>query len=288
MAKEHAASRSRVGSGALWGAAATVIMLGVVDVIVTFASKRPWTASAELFITALWCAAGLIAVYQTHVAHENELIAERLRARATSLEASVVHAKLDALRMQLNPHFLFNALNAVTGLVVRGRAADAQEMLGRLGGLLRKTLTGDQAPFLSVQEEVALLNDFLFIEKIRFGDRLTVAVTVDDAALDGEIPSMLLQPLVENAVRHGIEPTLAPGTVLVDVSRQNGHLLVRIEDSGRGFPLVGGRLSREGIGLTNTRTRLRELFGDRASLSLSNRVEGGARLEVCFPWRPSS
>jgi two-component system LytT family sensor kinase len=228
-------------------------------------------------------AAALVAATFARAYRDEELLAERLQARAASLEAKVAQGKLDALRMELNPHFLFNALNAVSGLIGSQRTDEAQEVLGRLGGLLRQTLRRERSHFTTVAREMERLQDFLFIEQIRFGDRLSVSINVQHAASECAIPTMLLQPLVENAVRHGIEPALQRGSISIGVRRHEDQLVVQIDDTGRGFPVVDGGPPREGIGLSNTRARLEQLFDGRARLTLVNRSVGGASLEVRMP-----
>jgi two-component system LytT family sensor kinase len=233
-------------------------------------------------------AAALVAATFARAYRDEELLAERLRARAAALEAKVAQARLDALRTELNPHFLFNALNAVSGLIGGQKTDEAQEVLGRLGGLLRQTLRRERSHFSSVTKEMELLQDFLFIEQIRFGDRLSVVIDVQRSASECAIPTMLLQPLVENAVRHGIEPALRRGGISIGVRRLDDDLVVRIDDTGRGFSLMNGAPPREGIGLSNTRARLDQLFGGRASLTLENRADGGASVEVRMPCASSA
>jgi two-component system LytT family sensor kinase len=227
--------------------------------------------------------AAMVAATFARAYRDEELLAERLQARAASLEARVAQATLDALRMELNPHFLFNALNAVSGLIGGQKTDEAQEVLGRLGGLLRQTLRRERSHFTSVAREVEFVRDLLFIEQIRFGDRLRVSIDVQRSASECAIPTMLLQPLVENAIRHGIEPALQRGGITIGVRRVEDQLVVRIDNTGRRFPLVDGQPPRQGIGLANTRERLAQLFGDRASLTLVNGADGGARLEVRMP-----
>jgi sensor histidine kinase YesM len=208
----------------------------------------------------------------------------RLEARTAALESSVAQARLDALSMQMNPHFLFNTLTAISGLVSQERKAEAREVIQRLGELLRQSLGNGSGPFTTVAKEAALLEDYLYIQRIRFSDRLGVHVDIDRDARDCLVPSMLLQPLVENAIRHGIEPREGKGDVQVSVRREADTLRINISDSGAGFALGrDGRPAREGIGIANTRERLDHIYGTNASLTLQNRTGGGAEAIVVLP-----
>jgi two-component system LytT family sensor kinase len=208
--------------------------------------------------------------------------AQAERLTAASLAAAVSEARLNALRMELHPHFLFNALNAVSGLVRKGEQDRAVLMLARVGDLLRRTLSRDSAPELPLARELELLQGYLEIERVRFGDRLTVDVEVDDEALGVTVPTLFLQPLVENAVRHGVSPHPGPGRVAIRAARENGTLLVRVENTGApaggpGAPVV------EGVGLSNTRARLEQRYGSRASLSAGRTADGGFAVAIRLP-----
>jgi sensor histidine kinase YesM len=211
----------------------------------------------------------------------------RLETHAAALESSVAQARLDALSMQMNPHFLFNTLTAISGLVSQERKAEAREVIQRLGELLRQSLGNGNGPFSTVSREVALLEDYLYIQRIRFSDRLDATVEFDRDARDCLIPAMLLQPLVENAIRHGVEPREGKGTVRVSVQRDGDALRIRIVDSGCGFTLGDdGRPAREGIGIANTRERLDHMYGAGATLLLQNSPGGGAEALVTLPAVP--
>ena len=212
----------------------------------------------------------------------------RLEARTAALESSVAQARLDALSMQMNPHFLFNTLTAISGLVAQERKGEAREVIQRLGELLRQSLGNGNGPFNTVAREAQLLEDYLYIQRLRFSDRLDATVEIDRDARECLIPTMLLQPLVENAIRHGVEPREGKGRVRVSVRRDNGSLEIRINDSGCGFTLgEDGRPAREGIGIANTRERLDHIYGEKASLLLRN-ANGGAEAVVTVPAGPES
>ena len=214
---------------------------------------------------------------------ETALVSARLAATAAQMESSVIAARLHALRMELNPHFLFNSLNSVAGLIRRDEKEAAIGMIARLGDLLRATLDRGGAPTMTLGEEIELLNLYVEIEKVRFGGRLSFEVDVPPALRRAQVPTLALQPLVENAVRHGIAKHAAGGTVFVNAWRENGSLTVDIRDTGPGIPPSGVENSRDGVGMGNTRDRLRQLYGTAAGITLFNAPEGGA---VCRFWLP--
>jgi two-component system, LytTR family, sensor kinase len=201
--------------------------------------------------------------------------------KALELTAGLARAKLQALRMQLQPHFLFNTLNAISTLVHRdARAAD--EMLGNLADFLRLTLeTADQQE-VPLRQELDFLDRYLAIEQVRFGDRLRIEKQIPADTLAAQVPAMILQPLVENSVRHGLEPSRQAGELRITARRDGAVLHLAVHDNGVG--ISAARNNREGIGLTNTRSRLRELYGDRATLELRNGAESGLVVELTLPF----
>jgi hypothetical protein len=201
---------------------------------------------------------------------------------ALELAASLNRAKLDALRLQLQPHFLFNTLNAIATLVHRdARAAD--ELIGDLSDLLRLSLltTDHEVP---LGRELELLDRYLAIEQARLGSRLRIAREIDSAATAALVPTFVLQPLAENAIRHGLEPRQSPGTITVSARRDGDTLRLTVADDGVG--LAADQLtSRRGIGLANTEARLQALHGPAAKLELHTPPEGGLRVELTLPFR---
>jgi len=184
--------------------------------------------------------------------------------------------------MQLNPHFLFNTLNSIASLV--HEQPRAEEMIEALSDLLRLALDASARQEVTLREELHFLDRYLLIEQIRFGERLRVEKQIDVSALDALVPILILQPLVENAVKHGIESQLAPGVIRVTAERAGKALILLVKDEGRGRAASQGPL-REGVGLSNTRSRLKELYGGRASLVLKPGAAGGFAAEVQLPWR---
>lgn len=201
--------------------------------------------------------------------------------RAARLKASLTEARLDVLKTQLNPHFLFNTLNSISSLMYSDTEA-ADRMMTRLSELLRSTIHNNGAQEVTLREELEFVDRYLEIEKIRFEERLRIQVRIQPEALDGLVPAFSLQPLVENALRHGIGPRESGGFLAIEGRRVEGGLVIRITDDGAGSKEVP---VREGIGLTNTRSRLRELYGGAASLSTGNVQGGGFFVQFDVPYR---
>lgn len=208
------------------------------------------------------------------------------RERELRLQAQLSDARLRALQTQLDPHFLFNTLNTVSGLV-ESDPAGTRRVVARLSDLLRATLTLDRDASIPLVQELSLLQPYLDILDARFGDRLHVSVEVEDEALDGLVPTFFLQPLVENAVKHGAERVDRPCTIEVSASLSGRRLVLRVLDDGPGFATSQERTPSTGVGLANTRARLAELFGDYFCLDLRERPTGGVAVEVEIPFVPS-
>jgi LytS/YehU family sensor histidine kinase len=207
----------------------------------------------------------------------------RYRERNADAEvatAQLTQARLHALTTQLQPHFLFNTLNSVSALV-GDQPGEARRVLASLSALLRATLDAGALDEVPLHREVALLESYLEIEKTRFGDRIDFAVSVPQEVGNATAPGLILQPLVENAIRHGFGRRVAPGRVVVTARRENGALELHVVDDGDG--LVG--VPREGIGLGNTRRRLIELYGSNQALSISSRPTGGVHVRIRIPYR---
>lgn len=201
--------------------------------------------------------------------------------RAAQLENQLARAKLSALSMQLHPHFLFNTLNAIVVLVRQHRTAEADEMLTNLSELLRQTLAGLETQEIPLRREVDLINLYLDIQRVRFQDRMSVEMDLSPPTLNALVPSLLLQPLVENAVRHGVSKSSAPVTVALKSSLRDAGLEIQVCDDGPG---VSGETLGNGVGLTNTRARLQQLYGEQQSLSLDHRAGGGTVATILLPY----
>lgn len=201
------------------------------------------------------------------------------------LEKHLTEARLQSLLRQLKPHFLFNALNGIASLMYSDVAA-AERMLVRLAELLRQTMSQTGAPLTALKAEIAFLECYLGIERIRFRDRLAVQMEIDPATLDAQVPSLVLQPLIENAIRHGIEPQMRAGKIILRAAHVGDDLVLTVIDNGGGMP--EGGFKREGIGLANTRARLAELYGKRQRFELTNQPEGGLCVRLSFPFTTES
>ncbi|HEY6348846.1 MAG TPA: histidine kinase [Candidatus Angelobacter sp.] len=214
---------------------------------------------------------------------EREKQALRLELQASELQSQLMQARLGALKMQLQPHFLFNTLNTIMVLVRQQKGRQAEEMLGRLSDLLRCVLDDVEAQEVPLRRELEYLQLYLSIEQVRFQDRLRVEISADPAILDAAVPQMGLQPIVENAIRHGIGRSSAAGKIQITAARVNGMLEVKVQDDGPGLPPAGAATSR-GIGLANTRLRLHQLYGDAARLTAQNGEHGGAVITMLIPY----
>lgn len=216
---------------------------------------------------------------------------ERDRAAAV-LEQKLASTQLEALRMQLNPHFLFNALNSVAELMEMD-VREAQRTLTRVADLLRLSLRSAGSSLIPVWQEIELVELYLQIARVRYGQGLDADITVDPSAVDDLLPSFLLQPLVENALKHGLAPGHPDQSIDVRVRRDGDMLELIVEDNGRGldgllttsgrFLAVTPSVDGLGIGLTNTRMRLTMLYGDRYAFRMSNQATGGCRVEIRLP-----
>lgn len=195
-------------------------------------------------------------------------------------ETQLAEARLGALRMQLQPHFLLNSLNAITVIVRDRDTATATGMLERLGAMLRRVMRTDRPHEVPLAEELDFLRQYLEIEAVRFPDRLRPVFAVDPAVLHAAVPDFLLQPLVENAVRHGLARRLSATVLRIEGRRGENELVLAVVDDGPGVAEAG-----EGVGLRNTRERLATLYGNRARLELTRAPDGGTRVTVRIPYR---
>jgi two-component system LytT family sensor kinase len=229
-------------------------------------------------------------VVSVHTAIRNyALFQERAQAalrsdlRASQLETQVAQARLGALKAQLQPHFLFNTLNAIVVLVRQQKVKQAEETLARFSDLLRAVLANMEAQEVPLARELEYLRLYLSIEQIRFSDRLRVEILVDPELLDAAVPHMSLQPIVENAIRHGISRRATAGFIEIRAVRAGDSLQVSVRDDGPGFATVGAG-GGSNLGLANTRARLKQLYGDAAELRTESGPEGGAIVTMVVPF----
>ncbi|MGN6384814.1 MAG: sensor histidine kinase [Verrucomicrobiota bacterium] len=237
---------------------------------------------AALDILVYWSLVGLCQ------AITNFRSSEERERRAAELEARFTSAKLQALRMQINPHFLFNTLNSIAALIyVNPRAAD--EMLGDLSELLRRSLSSMEEQEISLAQELEIIGGYMRIEQKRFGERLRMEQRVPDELMKAVVPALILQPLVENAIRHGIEPQREPGVISIEARRDNHDLHLTVRDNGRG--LGGAEVNgstRRGIGLANTQARLQGLYGQHQSFTVGRAEPKGCRVDIRLPFHLQS
>lgn len=212
----------------------------------------------------------------------------RRRALAEAqLQANLTEARLQALRAQLNPHFLFNTLNSISVLALKGDHQAVVEMLARLSDLLRVVIDESAPQEIPLAREVDFLDGYLAIQQVRFGERLTVHRHIAADTLDALVPCMILQPIVENAVVHGITEQCGAGIITIETSRDNGVLRLKVSDNGPGFrPDTEGPTGAH-VGLSNTRARLEQLYGSQHRIEFGN-AEGGASITVSLPFRSSA
>jgi sensor histidine kinase YesM len=206
----------------------------------------------------------------------------RQQMEAAQLSEQLHKAQLDALRHQIEPHFMFNSLNAIAALVRDNRNVAAVEMIATLGDFLRVAAADLSRPQVALEKEVQYLRQYLEIQRARFEDRLQVTLDIPNALLSAEVPSLILQPLVENAIKHGISKRAQGGSIRVSATSSKGTLSLRVENDGPGLsPDWAAR--RNGIGIANLNTRLRLLYGAAFGFSLHNRDRGGVQAIVSVP-----
>jgi signal transduction histidine kinase len=239
--------------------------------LIGYLTQLDWLLMTYLFLVGLAHA----------LAYRRESEARALNA--AQLEMRLVEAQLQALQRQLHPHFLFNTLNTISGLI-RTDAAAADSMIDRLGDLLRMTLHTSITQEVALKDELDVLQKYLEIEQARFANRLQVGLHIQPETLDAQVPNLLLQPLVENAIRHGIAPNARPGWIEVRSDRSGDDLMLQIRDSGDGLPPDRLMALNRGVGLENTRARLEHLYPGAFQFSFSN-LDRGFCVTVRIPFQ---
>ena len=253
---------------------AVILLCMSIGIMLPMAVRKPWIGGLVLMVTAYMLMAARFLHLTTRFLfqHASEQAEAAARAKAEATEA-----QLTALQAQMNPHFLFNALNTVAALVrTNGRAAE--ETVEHLAEVLRRTLDRSRSSAGSVADEIEYLEAYLAVEQQRYGTRLQVQWSVDPATLNLHLPPLTLQPLVENALRHGIGSRLEGGRITIETTRSNGHLQLSVTDDGAGFPAR----FREGTGLGNLRQRLLTLYADHQSLDIDSSAQG-SRVHIEIP-----
>jgi len=237
-------------------------------------TERPSLVTRDLnYLQAIAAQCG----YRLDALRREEEAAER-QSREALLQQQVTEAELRALRAQINPHFLFNSLNTIADLIVRNPQR-AETMTLRLAEVFRHVLDHASRPLTSIRDEIEFLRTYLYIEEVRFGERLQVKIDVSPELERAQIPSLILQPLVENALKHGLGPKPGPGHLTITVRADSDHLYMTVEDDGMG----PGERQSKGLGLANVAERLQTLYQDRAGVTLSARPGGGSIASVVIP-----
>jgi signal transduction histidine kinase len=259
-----------------------------IDLVKLFGAAQKYLSSTlDKEILLYLVIAGVVRARDYYVRYrERARVAAALELERAQLKASLSEAQLDALRRQLQPHFLFNALHAISTLIMRGDNQAANQMLLRLSQFLRMTLEGADAQVVSLGVELEFLDAYLRIQRVRFGDRLRVVTEIADETRGAEVPNLLLQPLVENAIRHGIGADPGRGTITLRAGREGGWLRLEVLDDGPGLPPDGS--PAEGVGLANIRARLAQLYPERHSFALEAAPGGGVRAVVTIPFVPAT
>jgi len=198
------------------------------------------------------------------------------------MESELNNAQLKALKNQLQPHFLFNALNTVSALM-DSNVKDAQRVLSKLANLLRSMLDHDQKNFIPLEQEIEYLKNYLFIEQTRFNDRLQVIYEIQAESLKAIVPNLILQPLVENAIKHGFSGSTEKGTIIIKSYLKNNNLHLFIEDDGVGCDHCDDLLENAGIGLTNTYQRLKQIYKNNFSFNIISQKGNGFKIQITIP-----
>ncbi|MGH9373416.1 MAG: sensor histidine kinase [Vicinamibacterales bacterium] len=240
----------------------------------------------DLLIYAVIAGVAVARDYASQV-RQREREAHQLAMQTADLERRLVEARFQSLRAQLQPHFLFNALNTISAFTEIDPQT-ARRLMGQLGDLLRASLTHASQPLVSLGEELTFLDDYLAIESARFEGRITMSVHADDDLLDAVVPSFLLQPLVENAIRHGVAARVSGGCVEVTAAWDSSVLTLRVRDNGVGLP-PGWQFDRDaGVGLRNVASRVEHLYRQPGLMRVTPRASGGVEVQLDLPLRPSS
>jgi len=209
--------------------------------------------------------------------------------KASQLETQLAQSQLQALKMQLHPHFLFNTLHSISALI-REDVEAADQMIARLGEFLRMTLRNSGEQETTLEQELKFLECYLDIEKLRFQDRLMTHIEAEPTAMEARVPNLFLQPIVENAIRHGVARQTSVGVVAIRARRDNGRLRIEVRDNGPGLTIKNGGKNdvADGVGLANTRSRLLRLYGAEHHFGMMNAAEGGLIVTLEIPFHPEN
>jgi signal transduction histidine kinase len=252
------------------------VAFAAVTILLAIAFRAAWFGEGFGMTLLGWTTTSLF----TYSAILGGVLAYSYSQRYVEREVEIAGARLGALRAHLRPHFMFNALNSVAMLVRGGRGPEAVEMIARVSDLLRDSLEEDDRVEVTLEEEIALARRYLAIEEVRFADRLAVHVDLTEQAKGARVPRLILQPVVENAVRHGIGRKAAAGRLDISARTTDDELVVVVRDDGPG---PAAAMRGNGVGLKNTRERMRTAYGAAARLTLEHAPDGGAVATLVFP-----
>jgi signal transduction histidine kinase len=255
----------------------------------TWTFPQPWwrIPLRELLVqqALYWCSVIGSGIIRRFVdLHQEQQRTARLAVEKAQLQNNLRQAELEVLRMRLNPHFLFNSLQTI-GVLAREDPDKASRMLARLGDVLRMCLRRDLQPETTLDSEVELAEAYVAVERVRFSDRLTVSFDVDPQARGASVPTLMLQPLIENAIVHGLRNTQDPGVIVVSAARDRDELVLTVADSGVGPAADDLSQIELGIGLGSTCERLARMYPQRHSVSMSKRPQGGAQVTIVIPFQ---
>ena len=265
--------------------AAKMALYPVEDLVTGVAAPRSWYLFRILVVDnvhdALWLFVTLVAINE--LLHYYRMYRER-EVRAARLSSQLAEAQLKVLKMQLDPHFLFNTLHAVSSLIHEDVSA-AEKTMSRLTGLLRLSMESGEEQEVTLEREMAFMEGYLDIQKTRFRDRLHVKVEIEPRTTEALVPNMILQPLVENAVKHGIASRSTPGNIEIRAASRDGILWIEVSDDGPEASGGGKIWTSRGVGISNTRARLQQLYGGAHHFSLLKSEVGGTRVRLEIPFR---
>ncbi|HEY6339506.1 MAG TPA: histidine kinase [Candidatus Sulfotelmatobacter sp.] len=208
----------------------------------------------------------------------------RQQTESARLNEQLSKAQLDALRRQIEPHFLFNTLNSIAGLIRENRNEDAVTMIARLSDFLRRVVDDSNRQLVPLAEEMEFMQKYLEIQQVRFAERLRLSVNVPSELFPAQVPSLILQPMVENAIKHGIAKRAQGGAIRVSACRNNGRLTITVANDGPSLP-PDWEKTHSGVGISNVRTRLQSLYGNAFGLSIRNQAQGGVEVSVSVPFK---
>jgi LytS/YehU family sensor histidine kinase len=266
-----------------WSAALAIVLNPLALSPAPAGFMHSWLGQFEgSFLSSLMTYAGIIAV--GHILDARTRIA-RQEAEAARLNEQLSKAQFEALRRQIEPHFLFNTLNSIAGLVRDQENNAAVTMIARLSELLRRVIEDPKRQLVTLAEEMEFSLNYIEIQKVRFDDRLQLYVDVAKELLSARVPTLLLQPLLENAVKHGISSRAQGGAIRISAARSNGTLTLRVYNDGP--PFLPGPENTSGVGMSNIRARLRSIYGEAFDLSVRNPAGGGVEVAVSVPFEES-